>query len=289
VLLAWAMNGQLLPAAHGAPVRVVVPSHIGARSVKWVQRITARQHPSANYFQATAYRLLPAEADPSTTGPGVGLSLGPVAPNAEILRPDDAATMPIGPAEVAGLRLRRRGPGIARVDVSLDGGRSRVQADLDEQVSPWTWRHWRSTVDRPGGVEITARAWDTSAAARATGALWNPKGYVCYVNNSWCRAASTSPTVEPAGRVRRTGPERSRATGRGDGAHRDRGRCVGAGLTLMLHLVQHLAYRYTERPSSPARHARTCRRPPTGGIFQTGKRPMTLSWLCWASVRASRL
>jgi len=111
------------------------------------------------------------------------------------------------------------------VDVSLDGGRSRVQADLDEQVSPWTWRHWRSTVDRPGGVEITARAWDTSAAARATGALWNPKGYVCYVNNSWCRAASTSPTVEPAGRVRRTvrsGPARLVAvtvlTGIGAGA-----------------------------------------------------------------------
>src|SRR5450759_5624582 len=94
------MNGQLLPAAHGSPVRAVVPSHIGARSFKCVQRITARQHPSANYFQATAYRLLPAEADPSTTGPGVGLSLGPVAPNAEILRPDDAATMPIGPQDL---------------------------------------------------------------------------------------------------------------------------------------------------------------------------------------------
>lgn len=182
MLLAWAMNGQLLPAAHGAPVRVVVPSHIGARSVKWVQRITARQHPSANYFQATAYRLLPAEADPSTTGPGVGLSLGPVAPNAEILRPDDAATNAHRAGRGRRLRLRRRGPGIARVDVSLDGGRSRVQADLDEQVSPWTWRHWRSTVDRPaGGVEITARAWDTSTAARPEPPvhLWNPKGYVC--------------------------------------------------------------------------------------------------------------
>jgi len=69
VLLAWAMNGQPLPPVHGGPVRVVVPGYIGARSVKWVERITLQDHPSGNYFQATAYRLLPAEADPAAAGP----------------------------------------------------------------------------------------------------------------------------------------------------------------------------------------------------------------------------
>ncbi len=57
-LFAWAMNGHPLPRVHGAPVRVVVPGHIGARSVKWVQTITAQTQPSDNYFQATAYRLV---------------------------------------------------------------------------------------------------------------------------------------------------------------------------------------------------------------------------------------
>ena len=58
MLYAWAMNGHPLPRVHGAPVRVVVPGHIGARSVKWVQTITAQTQPSDNYFQATAYRLV---------------------------------------------------------------------------------------------------------------------------------------------------------------------------------------------------------------------------------------
>jgi sulfite oxidase len=35
VLLAWGMNGGPLPPVHGAPVRVLVPGYIGARSVKW--------------------------------------------------------------------------------------------------------------------------------------------------------------------------------------------------------------------------------------------------------------
>src|SRR5947209_16447248 len=39
VLLAWGMNGEPLPPVHGAPLRVVVPGYIGARSVKWLERV----------------------------------------------------------------------------------------------------------------------------------------------------------------------------------------------------------------------------------------------------------
>jgi sulfite oxidase len=59
VLLAWAMNGQALPPVHGAPLRVLVPGYIGARSVKWLERIEVRATPSRGYFQHVAYRLLP--------------------------------------------------------------------------------------------------------------------------------------------------------------------------------------------------------------------------------------
>jgi DMSO/TMAO reductase YedYZ molybdopterin-dependent catalytic subunit len=36
VLLAWEMNGELLPALHGGPLRVIVPGHVAVRNVKWV-------------------------------------------------------------------------------------------------------------------------------------------------------------------------------------------------------------------------------------------------------------
>jgi sulfite oxidase len=192
VILAWAMNGQPLPAAHGAPLRVVVPGYIGARSVKWVEQITVQENPSANYFQATAYRLLPAEADPASAGPGDGLSLGAVAVNADILRPDGRSVLQAGPTEVTGYAFAGDDRGIARVDVSVDGGRHWRQADLDGQAGPWTWLHWRAVIDLPPGVtEITARAWDTAAAVQPEYAehLWNPKGYA---NNSWGRLHVTA-------------------------------------------------------------------------------------------------
>ncbi|MDT7552052.1 MAG: sulfite oxidase [Pseudonocardiales bacterium] len=127
VLLAWGMNGQPLPATHGAPLRVVVPGYIGARSVKGLDRITLAAQASDNYFQATAYRLLPAEADPTTAGHGDGISLGPIALNSEILSPDDGATVPAGTTHVTGYALAGEDRGVARVDVSLDNGRTWIR------------------------------------------------------------------------------------------------------------------------------------------------------------------
>lgn len=192
VLLAWQMNGQPLPVAHGAPVRVVVPGWIAARSVKWIERITAQDHPSDNFFQQSAYRLLPPDVgDPA---PGEGVELAAVALNSEILRPDDRAVLPAGPTEISGYAYAGGDRDVVRVDVSSDGGGSWVQADLDRRLGPWAWRLWRTEVTLPAGRHhILARAWDSTAALQPEHAasLWNPKGYV---NNAW---PSIDITVHP--------------------------------------------------------------------------------------------
>ena len=70
MLLAWAMNGEPLSPVHGAPVRVVAPGYIGARSVKWVRTgSSCPDRPSKGYFQATAYRHLPPDATPPRRPP----------------------------------------------------------------------------------------------------------------------------------------------------------------------------------------------------------------------------
>jgi sulfite oxidase len=177
VLLAWAMNGEPLPAVHGAPLRVIVPGYIGARSVKWVDRIEVRPGPWEGYFQHVVYRLLPADAAP---GPGVGMPLGLIALNADVLAPADGATVAAGPLEVRGYAFAGGERHVARVDVSLDAGVRWTQAELLEDLGPWAWRMWRTTVElAPGEHEIVVRAWDSSAATQPDdeAGLWNPKGY----------------------------------------------------------------------------------------------------------------
>lgn len=187
VLLAWGMNGAPLPRAHGAPLRVVVPGYIGARSVKWLERINARRGPSDNFFQARTYRLLPPDANASDGLRGDGFALGAVGVNSDILVPDDGATVPAGETEVLGYAFAGDDRHVIRVDVSANGGRSWQQAELLDVASPWAWRRWRASVTlAPGSAEVVARAWDSAATAQPSdpAQLWNPKGYV---NNAWAR------------------------------------------------------------------------------------------------------
>lgn len=39
VILAYKMNGQVIPASHGGPVRMIVPGAYGSKCVKWVKRV----------------------------------------------------------------------------------------------------------------------------------------------------------------------------------------------------------------------------------------------------------
>jgi sulfite oxidase len=178
VLLAWAMNGEPLPPVHGAPLRVVVPGYIGARSVKWLERIEVRPTAWQGYFQHVVYRLLPEDGTP---GPGAGMPLGLVALNSAVLSPADGETVAAGRVDVRGYAFAGGERYVARVDVSVDGSASWSQAELLDDLGRWAWRHWRITVDlAPGEHEIVVRAWDSSAATQPEdeAALWNPKGYV---------------------------------------------------------------------------------------------------------------
>jgi sulfite oxidase len=178
VLLAWAMNGEPLAPVHGAPLRVVVPGYIGARSVKWLERIELRPEPWPGFFQHVVYRLVAADEAP---GPGVGMPLGLVALNSDVLSPRDGETVTAGPVDVCGYAFAGGDRYVARVDVSVDGGASWTQADLLEDLGRWAWRQWRITLDlAPGEHELIVRAWDSSAATQPEdeAALWNPKGYV---------------------------------------------------------------------------------------------------------------
>jgi sulfite oxidase len=186
VLLAYEMNGALLPREHGLPLRVVAPGYIGARSVKWLSGITLQGAPSDNHYQAREYKLFPPSATEETADPSEGMMLDELQVNVAICEPGDGVRLTAGPVSVRGYAIAGGGRRVGRVDVSTDGGRAWAQTALREGADdPWAWSLWEATLELgPGEHRIVARALDSSAATQpATAAeVWNFKGYA---NNSW--------------------------------------------------------------------------------------------------------
>jgi DMSO/TMAO reductase YedYZ molybdopterin-dependent catalytic subunit len=56
-LLAYAMNGEELPAWHGYPLRLVVPGWYAVASVKWLARIELTAQPFRGHFQVDRYHI----------------------------------------------------------------------------------------------------------------------------------------------------------------------------------------------------------------------------------------
>lgn len=190
VLLAYEMNGEPLPAVHGAPLRVVVPGYIGARSVKWLTAITLQEAPSDNYFQSKAYRLFPSAMRPETVEYDQGMMLGDFPVSSVICAPREGETLAAGTVTVRGWAFAGGGRTVERVDVSTDGGRTWTVASLRES-GPWTWRLWEAALDLPAGShELICRAWDSAAHTQPehSAQVWNFKGYV---NNAWHRVRVT--------------------------------------------------------------------------------------------------
>jgi sulfite oxidase len=191
VILTYAMNGAPLEPLHGYPLRVVIPGYIGARSVKWLNRITVHPEPSHNYFQRKSYHLFPPNMRADSVDWDKGLMLGEMNLSSVICTPQPGATLPPGSVNVQGYAIAGGDQQVARVDLSLDGGEHWVQAELLENSGQWGWCFWQANVDlRPGKYDLIVRAVDTASNSQPNDVkqVWNFKGYM---NNAWNRVQIT--------------------------------------------------------------------------------------------------
>ncbi len=135
-LIATRMNGELLEPNHGAPARLLVPGWYGVASVKWLTRIAALDRPFAGYFQTKKYTV---ERDS-----GAGLQrviVGPMAVKSEIIRPRSGDVLGVGTNRVFGVAWAGD-DAVARVEVSTDGGRSWLSAELIGPSARYSWTLW---------------------------------------------------------------------------------------------------------------------------------------------------
>lgn len=189
VLLAYEMNGEPLPPEHGFPLRLIVPGYIGARSVKWLGKITLQTHPSDNYYQAHAYKLFPPHVTKETVDWAQGRMLDEVFLNSVICTPENHSRLLSPDITLKGFAISNNG--LDRVEVSTDGGWHWQVADLTAQNGDWAWTFWELPCQLERGThELVVRAFDAQGLTQpaSPAAVWNFKGYM---NNAWHRVYVT--------------------------------------------------------------------------------------------------
>ncbi|ADP16459.1 oxidoreductase molybdopterin binding domain protein 2 [Achromobacter xylosoxidans A8] len=179
-LLAWELNGEPIPLAHGGPLRLIVPGYTGVNSVKYIKRLAFTEKESPAAIQQTGYRLAP----PGQKGDPSQPSVWAMGVKSWINTPNPAAaTLKAGRVVVQGVAFGGTN-GIKQVEVSTDGGKNWQKAELvGPDLGRYAWRQFALPVELAAGEHVlVSRATDTEGRVQDEERPQNSGGYI---NNGW--------------------------------------------------------------------------------------------------------
>ncbi len=181
-MIAFEMNARPLPHWNGFPARLVVPGWTGTYWIKHLESIRLISKPESNFWMSAAYRVprgmfrMPSFKSQVA---GANEPITTMVVNSLITTPSNKAQIPRGrPLEVKGMAWDS-GSGIARVDVSLDGGSRWSEASLGRDGGRFSFRPFSMTVPtrEPGSMVVMARATSRAGETQVDQLVFNPAGY----------------------------------------------------------------------------------------------------------------
>ena len=182
VMVAFQMNGQQLPLLNGFPLRLIVPGWFSTYWVKALDYIEVLDRPDDGYWMAKAYKI-PATPRANVAPDATGFPTTPInrmVPRSWITSAANGAHVPLRPALPVGGVAMGGDRGVARVDVSADGGRSWSPARLGPDMGRYSFR--RFDADLPlrgrGPLSLITRCTNTEGAVQAMTPNWNPGGFM---------------------------------------------------------------------------------------------------------------
>ncbi len=163
IMIAYEMNGEPLPHAHGGPIRLVVPGSYGIANVKWLDRIHFQNTRWMGRFMAKDYVTLREHK----VGDEMQWTMDSVSRTllksvvVRVTRSGDHCT-------VTGFALNDGTP-LAKVEVKVDNGPWQ-EAVIDPQSSDSSWKLFRYTWNKPrrGEHTIVSRATDINGQVQQT-------------------------------------------------------------------------------------------------------------------------
>ena len=163
VLVAFYANGEALRKEHGYPVRLVVPGFEGNMWVKWLRRIGVYDQAVESREETSKYTdLMPdGRARKWTWVMDAKSVITSPSPQAPIYHG-------AGPLVITGLAWSGHGK-VARVDVSLDGGKNWQEAELTGEAQSKALTRFRLNIDWDGSeLLLQSRAVDETGYVQPT-------------------------------------------------------------------------------------------------------------------------
>ena len=156
-LLCYEMNGEPLPHANGAPLRLITPGWYGIACVKWLKRIEIRDTRFMGRFMGRDYVTIREEKRPDGESVWMETSVGRTK-----LKSLAAKVTRIG--DTYRIYGAAWGAPIERVEVSIDGGAWQKATIDPEEDAEFAWKIWHLNWDNPpkGEHTVVSRAIDTS-------------------------------------------------------------------------------------------------------------------------------
>ncbi|HEV2225228.1 MAG TPA: molybdopterin-dependent oxidoreductase [Nitrososphaerales archaeon] len=168
-ILAYEMNGAMLPNDHGFPVRAIIPGLYGMMNAKWVTEIEVVGQTYLGFWQRKGWTNSALYQTGSTILSPGDSPLRDRFPIPSSVTDVVGSSVPIVGVAFAGDR------GISKVEVSTDGGNSWNMASLQDPLSGDTWILWNLDWNPPaaGAYRLMVRATDKTGQTQ-TATIRNP-------------------------------------------------------------------------------------------------------------------
>ncbi|MGY6743265.1 MAG: sulfite oxidase [Cecembia sp.] len=190
-LLAFALNDEELPLAHGFPLRLVAGGFPASASGKWLKALSVRNKVhDGSKMESPSYRVPISPIEPGSSVEEENMRIIESMPVRSIITyPKSGAQLPFG------RKLNIRGhawageDAVKQVEYSIDFGSTWQLCNLEKPINRLAWQHFSATIEFPikGYYEVWVKATDIKGVSQPMVVpAWNPKGYL---NNACHRIA----------------------------------------------------------------------------------------------------
>jgi DMSO/TMAO reductase YedYZ molybdopterin-dependent catalytic subunit len=182
VMIAFAMNGEQLPLLNGFPLRLIVPGWYSTYWVKMLSDIEVLDRKDDNYWMATAYTI-PDTPHANITPGQTDVRMVPISrmvPRSFFTNIADGASLPAGAGQtIRGIALGGDA-GVAKVELSIDDGRTWQPTTLDEDYGKYSFRRWQTNIPPllKGDHSLMVRCTNLAGDVQPASPNWNNSGFM---------------------------------------------------------------------------------------------------------------